>query len=312
MNWQHESLSLPTLSERPFDILNVIDSHDDLEGEERKEETNSLAPESVATSVISSVGEELDYEEKDIWSTTTPATTTFNTLSWDTLNTHFPSFAQTQLAKKHIGTPFITEAPKSVFEPVVASVSSGQAVDQSDLVKSLIQVLVGSPSIYFYWHRDEFQQRQSNMRILGVSAAAVQPVIKELLKFATQLEKLEKAALSCKNTTRFGMTGVAFGCCLAEFLINVQQQIILLFENEKDVTILKVHQYVYNLAAVTKQLCQLCCIDAPLEWVSYCVWVCEYFNSILNSKIVDERTKESCRTIWFLFTIWCRYYQHHL
>lgn len=269
MNWQQESLTLPTLSERPFDILNVIDSLTDQE-EEREEDQIAFSPvpESIATSVISSVAEEMDYEE-DIWSTTAPATTTFNTLSWDTLNSHFPSFAQTQLAKKHIGTPFITEAPRSVFEPVVASVSSGQAVHQADLVKSLIQVLVGSPSIYFYWHENKFQQRESNMRILGVSAAAIQPVIKELLTFATQLKKLEKAAISCKSTTRFGMTGVAFGCCLAEFIINVQQQIILLFENEDNVTILKVHQYVYNLAVVTKKLCQLCCIDVALEGVSF-------------------------------------------
>lgn len=290
MNWQHESLSLPTLSQRPFDILNVIDSLADQE-EEREEEriTSSPAPESVATSVISSEAEEMDYEEEeDIWSTTAPATTTFNTLSWDTLNSHFPSFAQTQLAKKHIGTPFITEAPTSVFEPVVASVSSGQAVHQADLVKSLIQVLVGSPSIYFYWHGNEFQQREPNMRILGVSAAAIQPVIKELLTFATQLKKLEKAALSSKCTTRYGMTGVAFGCCLAEFLINVQQQIILLFENEDNVTILKVHQYVYNLAMVTKKLCQLCCIDVALEGVSFSACkksVCRCMNLTTTPKL---------------------------
>lgn len=263
--WEHDPLSLQPLSDQPFDILNVITTATQQQTEE--------PPESVANSVISSQDHltDLDFEEheQDIWTSHEPTTTTLNTLSWDTHNIHFPSFSQTQLAKKHINTPFITEAPIQVFEPIIQSRNLGQQpVYEADLVKSLIQVLVGSPSIYFYWHNTiGFQMRRATMRLLGLSGATLQPMIKELLQFATLLNKLETAATHCKETTKhYGLIGVAMGCCLTEFHLFIQQQIISLFENEQHkVTILKMHQYVNNLVDITEKLCKLCCIGVDLN-----------------------------------------------
>lgn len=195
---------------------------------------------------------------EDMWTSDEPTPSAFNTLSWDTRNSHYPSYAQRKLAQKQIGTPFLTEAPQSFFEPLIQRVSRSNAVviHEIDLVKSLVQAIAGLPSIYFYWDAGQLKQHAS-VRILGVSTIALKPVFEEILLFGSRLQALEHVAQQCQsNPHRYGLVGVAFGCCLAELHINMQHTIVTALENV--FTILQVHQYIQNLSVVIEKTCQLC------------------------------------------------------
>lgn len=217
------------------------------------------------TTDTSGMEDNMEYEEDDIWTNNT-IPTTLNTLSWDTHNIHYPSFTQTQLAQKNIGTPFLTEAPTSLFEPVIQSRTNTEVkvVYESNLVKSLIQAMVGLPSIYFIWNHNRFEMLP--VRILGVSAVAIQPILKEVLLFGTRLRRIEHIAHMCRdNPERYGLIGLALSSCLSQLHVNMQYTLISVFEKEDHVTVLRLHQYVNDLSTLTKQLCDLCCVDSNLQ-----------------------------------------------
>lgn len=257
------------LSDQPFDMLRSI---------------NDLQPlpvaESVATTEASAM--EDDMEEDDVWTSYT-IPTTFNTLSWDTHNNHYPSFAQTRLAQKNIGTPFLTEAPTSLFDPVVQSRTDTKAkvIHEAQLVKSLIQAMVGLPSIYFIWNNNQFEM--SPVRILGVSTLAIQPVLKDMLLFGTRLRRLEHIAQTCRdNPERYGLTGLALSCCLSQLHVNIQYTLISVFEKEDHVTVLRLCEYVNDLSILTKKLCDICCIDATTQ-VKISPSIFSFFSHVFTS-----------------------------
>lgn len=203
----------------------------------------------------------MDYEQDDLWTSHTFATT-LNTLSWDTRSSHFPSLTQTQLAHRGIGTPFITESPTRLFDPIIQSQTI--AVDESQLVKSLIQAMVGLPSIYFQWRNNRFDMYP--VRVLGVGDRTVQPLLTDILRFATKLKRMERVAQTCHlYPQRYGLTGLAFASCLSQWHMNVQHAIVSVFENQH-ATLLKVFHYVHDLSFITDRLYQLCCIE-PEEQV---------------------------------------------
>lgn len=255
IRWQQHQFKLEPLSDQPFNMLHSITA----------ESKPMSVAESVTTTEASSMNDEMEYEQEDIWTNYT-IPTTLNTLSWDTHNNHYPSFAQTRLAQKNIGTPFLTEAPTSLFEPVIQSRTdmTVKVVYESQLVKSLIQVMVGLPSIYFIWNNNQFQMLP--VRILGVSATAIQPALKDILAFGTRLRRIDHVVQTCRdNPGRYGLTGLALSCCLSQLHVNMQYTLVSVFEKEDHVTVLRVHQYVNDLSTLTKKLCDLCCIDSTAQ-----------------------------------------------
>jgi hypothetical protein len=202
----------------------------------------------------------MEYDQHDdMWTNSGHAQTTTlnNTLSWDTQHSFYPSYAQSKLAKKNIGLPFLTEAPLNVFEPILALQSQSPVIHESDLVKSLIQAIVGLPSIYFYWQQNQFKMRAGeDLRILGVSTLAIKPILQQLLDFGTKLKVIEHIATTLNNNPeQYGSIGVSLGCCLSELHVHIQHAIISVFEKEQQaMTVLKVYQYVYQLISVTEKL----------------------------------------------------------
>lgn len=198
----------------------------------------------------------MEYEQDDLWTSYT-IPTTMNTLSWDAQNSHYPSLAQTKLAEKNIGTPFITEVPTCLFDSTIRSPSI--AVHESQLVKSLIQAMVGLPSVYFQWHNNQFHS--CPVRILGIGDKTIQRLLKDILNFATKLKRIEHVAQACHmNPERYGLTGLAFGSCLSQWHLNVQHAIFSLFENQEG-TLLKVHHYMSDLSFIIERLYELCSIQ---------------------------------------------------
>lgn len=208
---------------------------------------------------------------EDIWTldATMQYPTKFNTLSWDTRNSQFPSYEQTQLSERNIGTPFITEAPHCLFEPLIRRLqnpSNTIVVHEAELAKSLIQAIAGLPSIYFCWDQQQqtFKQRSTHFRILGVSTAAIQPVLEQVLLFGTHIKALEYLSQQCQlQPEKYGLTAVAFGCCLQELLMHIQQTMMSVFSDydPQSMTVLKVYYSIESLATVVEKLYRLCQIQ---------------------------------------------------
>jgi hypothetical protein len=148
----------------------------------------------------------------------------------------------------------LTEAPLSFFEPLLSR-SNTVVIHQIDLVKSLVQAVAGLPSIYFYWDTGKLKQH-AQIRTLGVTRTAIAPVLEQVLLFGSRLRALDHVAQQCQsNPHRYGLVGVAFGCCLAELHINMQYSIVSTLENAT--TVLQVHQYIQNLEVLVERMCQL-------------------------------------------------------
>ncbi|KAI7904572.1 Spc98 family-domain-containing protein [Cokeromyces recurvatus] len=252
-DWKEDQLRLKPLSSEPFDFLNLANEH--------SVNSNASSSSSTTTTTDISFQQGDDTEEEDIWTQQLSIPTTFNTLSWDTQNPHYPSYAQRELAQRNIGTPFITEAPLSFSETVVRSLlkeNTSVVVYESDLVKGLLQALAGLPSIYFYWDKDlMLKQREPHVRILGVSPNALDSILQDVLLFSSQLRALEYVAQQCQeNASEYGLTGIAFGCCLTELHLYLQHLIldVLLLPN---MTILRLHQSIQPLSMIVQRLCRL-------------------------------------------------------
>ncbi|KAG1147750.1 hypothetical protein G6F37_004292 [Rhizopus arrhizus] len=197
-----------------------------------------------------SIDMDLDNEEEsDIWTFEGESPACYGTLSWEALSSRFPTMSQIHLSKRQIGSAFLTEAPLDCFESVIKR-EDDVTVKEEQLVKSLVQAIVGRPSIYFSWDLKEkcFKSTRS-VRILGVSAASIQPIVDEILSFGGRMKAIEYVAKECQlNPRKYGLTGVAFACCLLELLLNIQNSLINMFEDMKyELTILKVYQYVHKI-----------------------------------------------------------------
>ncbi|KAG2234739.1 Spc98 family-domain-containing protein [Thamnidium elegans] len=254
VQWQQPQLD--SLSDQPFNILDCIPQ------QQHQQHQHDPIPVAESVTTASTYEEDMEYEQDDLWTSHT-FPTTLNTLSWDTRNSHFPSLPQTQLAHRNIGTPFITEAPTRLFDPIIQSQTI--TVAESQLVKSLIQAMVGLPSIYFQWRNNQFHMYP--VRVLGLGDKTIQPLLKDILKFATKLKRIERVAQTCHlYPHQYGLTGLAFASCLSQWHMNVQHAIVSVFENQQ-ATLLKVYHYVHDLSFITEQLYQLCCIE-PEEQMS--------------------------------------------
>jgi hypothetical protein len=253
-------------------------------------DTNASIDTTTTSSEHASIQQETEKmvtEEEDIWTCYKPTPSTFNTLSWDTRNAHYPSFAQTKLASRRIGTPFLTEAPQSFVEPLIQRLGGANAmvIHEMDLVRSLVQAIAGLPSIYFYWDAGKLKQH-AHVRTLGVSTAALTPVLEQVLLFGSRLGALEHVSQQCQsNPHRYGLVGVAFGCYLAELHINMQHTIVTALENAA--TVLQVHQYIQNLDVVVEKTCQLFKIEF-LNSGSHCIIP---FGAKLLNLLQEEITK---------------------
>ncbi|GAA5801842.1 hypothetical protein HPULCUR_007297 [Helicostylum pulchrum] len=251
VQWQKPQLD--SLSDQPFNILDCIS---------QQQQPDPIPVTESVTTASTYEEEDMDYEQDDLWiSHTIP--TTVNTLSWDTRSSHFPSLPQTQLAHRGIGTPFITEAHTRLFDPIIRSQTI--AVAESQLVKSLVQAMVGLPSIYFQWRHNQFHMYP--VRVLGLGDRTIQPLLTDILKFATKLKRIERVAQMCHlYPQQYGLTGLAFASCLSQWHMNVQHAIVSVFETQQ-ATLLKVFHYVHDLSFITDRVYQLCCIE-PEEQMS--------------------------------------------
>ncbi|KAG0749889.1 hypothetical protein G6F57_004047 [Rhizopus arrhizus] len=197
-----------------------------------------------------SIDMDLDNEEEsDIWTFEGESPACYGTLSWEALSSRFPTMSQIHLSKRQIGSAFLTEAPLDCFESVIKR-EDDVTVKEEQLVKSLVQAIVGRPSIYFSWDLKERCFKSTRpVRILGVSAASIQPIVDEILSFGGRMKAIEYVAKECQlNPRKYGLTGVAFACCLLELLLNIQNSLINMFEDMKyELTILKVYQYVHKI-----------------------------------------------------------------
>ncbi|KAG1310951.1 hypothetical protein G6F64_004176 [Rhizopus arrhizus] len=197
-----------------------------------------------------SIDMDLDNEEEsDIWTFEGESPACYGTLSWEALSSRFPTMSQIHLSKRQIGSAFLTEAPLDCFESVIKR-EDDVTVKEEQLVKSLVQAIVGRPSIYFSWDLKERCFKSTRpVRILGVSAASIQPIVNEILSFGGRMKAIEYVAKECQlNPRKYGLTGVAFACCLLELLLNIQNSLINMFEDMKyELTILKVYQYVHKI-----------------------------------------------------------------
>lgn len=275
------------LSDQPFDFLDTNASitsvttdsnstYTSLSQQQQQQQQQSQSQ----TQPLEQEHEDQDMEE-DIWTldATVQPPTKFNTLSWDTRNSQFPSYEQTQLSERNIGTPFITEAPHSLFEPLIRRIqdpSNTVVIYEAELVKSLIQAMAGLPSIYFCWDQQQqkFKQRSTHFRIIGVSTAAIQPVLEQVLLFGTRIKALEYVSQQCQlQPENYGLTGVAFGCCLQELLMHIQQTMMSVFSDNdpQSMTVLKVYYTVESLATVVEKLYRLCQIQQQQQHQQFIV-----------------------------------------
>ncbi|KAI9492982.1 hypothetical protein BDB00DRAFT_409852 [Zychaea mexicana] len=72
----------------------------------------------------------------------------------------------------------------------------------------------------------------------------------------------------CKHNRRYGLTGTAFACCLADLHLQIQHSLGTVFAVENDWTVLKVYHHVSTLANVVNRLAHLVHLDgvaAPVE-----------------------------------------------
>ncbi|OAD05229.1 hypothetical protein MUCCIDRAFT_80323 [Mucor lusitanicus CBS 277.49] len=275
-DWIHQQLQFQPLSDQPFDFLDAHASIGSVITDSNSTDTStSQQQQQQQPQGHSHIQQEHEYqdmdEEEDIWATdaTTHEPVKYNTLSWDTRSSHFPSYEQTQLADRNIGTPFITEVPHNLFEPLIRRLqdpSNTVLIHEAELVKGLIQAITGLPSIYFYWDQQQhvFKQRYTHYRILGVSASAIQPVLDQVLLFGTRIKGLELVAQQCQlQPEMYGLTGVAFGCCLQDLLMHIQQTTVSVFStgNHASMTVLKLYHSIQSLAILVDKLYGLCQIQ---------------------------------------------------
>ncbi|KAI9469024.1 MAG: Spc98 family-domain-containing protein [Benjaminiella poitrasii] len=255
--WKEEDqLRLRPLTSEPFSFLNsnVNESFIDSNASVTTTITTVSADASIQQDDV------IQEEENDMWTEPPLISTTFNTLSWDTQNSYYPSYAQHKLARKNVSTPFLTEAPQRFSETIIHSLKEDTTVVyESDLVKSLVQALNGLPSIYFYWDNCEMlKQRNPRLRILGVSLNALQPILEKVLLFSSQLRALESVAIECQdNAPKYGLTGTAFGCYLSELHLYLQHSIVnvlSLSDRNHPMTILKLYQYIQPLSVIVQKL----------------------------------------------------------
>ncbi|OBZ82800.1 hypothetical protein A0J61_09150 [Choanephora cucurbitarum] len=247
LGWQEKGLTLEPLPNIPFDILDHLDSP-------------HHAPSIPSVSTDHS-GPSQDDLSHDIWLDRSPSPTVFNTLSWDAHHTHYPSTAQIKLAQKQIGTPYLTESPLQLFEPLVERMDSrATVVLESRLAKGLVQAMVGIPSVYFGWEGQQLVPKIGHLRMIGVSHATVEPIIHALLLFGTRLRHLEQTAQHLQlQPERYGLTGVAFGCCLTELILSIQHIIVQALSDHA--TILSLHQSVHHVADIVDRVYGLCRLD---------------------------------------------------
>ncbi|KAL9552386.1 hypothetical protein MBANPS3_003797 [Mucor bainieri] len=273
-DWIHQQLQFQPLSDQPFDFLDahasigsvITDSAStDTSISQQLQQQQHQEPQGQSHLQQEHEYQDMD-EDEDIWTTDTTPHAPYNTLSWDTRNSHFPSYEQTQLADRNIGTPFITEVPRSLFEPLIRRLqdpSNTSVIQETELVKSLQQAITGLPSIYFYWDQQQhvFKERSTHYRLLGVSASAIQPVLDQVLLFGTHIKGLELVSQQCQlQPEKYGLTGVAFGCCLQDLLMHIQQTTVSVFStgNQGSMTVLKLYHSIQNLATVVDKLYGFC------------------------------------------------------
>ncbi|KAI7870637.1 Spc98 family-domain-containing protein [Spinellus fusiger] len=211
--------------------------------------------------------EEEDYVEENIWTTPLPTTPSY-TLSWERL-TQPPSSDRMFLAKQGIGTLFLTETPLHISEPIIKSLEQNSplstVVKEEQLVKGLVSALTGTPSACFRWDAatHTFQPRKLHFCLLGVSPDLLENAISTLLTLGAHLKRLDEIAQVCKsNPSRYGLVGMAFGCCIADICLHIHQAILSLPELP---TVLQLCHFTEGFSLVIKRLAYLCHIDRPIE-----------------------------------------------
>ncbi|KAI8378405.1 Spc98 family-domain-containing protein [Blakeslea trispora] len=248
LDWQEKGLALDPLPNIPFDILNCIDL------------PSPSDPDPSVSTDRSSVSIQEDHSH-DIWLDRPPSPTVFNTLSWDTYHSRYPSAAQTRLAEKRACTPYLTEIPLELFEPLVERMDyRATVVLESKLAKGLVQAMVGIPSVYFSWDGRQLVPSIHHVRIIGVTHTTIEPIISSLLLFGTRMKRLEQIAQQLQlQPEQYGLTGVAFGCCLTELILSIQHTIVQALSEHA--TILSIHQSVQPIADIVSRMYELCQID---------------------------------------------------
>ncbi|KAI8994524.1 Spc98 family-domain-containing protein [Pilobolus umbonatus] len=256
--YTEQPFKLKVLSDQPFDLLSTVSL--------LKHHDNTDMNQSAGSVTTASVSDRM--EDDDIWTQSVTPPTSFSTLSWDTH--HCYSISKNLDSEEYIGSPFLTEIPIPCFESITRTQSPIESIviKEEHLARSLLHAIIGLPSLYFDWNQDShtFETRLPFLRILGVSASAIQPIITKLLLVGTQLKLIEDIGNQCRcNPSRYGSIGVAFGCCMLELHINILDKIITVFDEMKDLSILKVYHHIHTISAVIDKLAQLCHINGISE-----------------------------------------------
>lgn len=134
-------------------------------------------------------------EEYDEWSSEKPVPIYHKSLSWDNFNS---SSFRHQSTK----TPFLTEASLDCFESILET-TGYITVKERPLVISLIQAILGLPSIYFTWDSKlKCFKSVRPLRISGVTAPSIQPIIDSILTFGSHMKAIEYVAKQCQLNPR--------------------------------------------------------------------------------------------------------------
>ncbi|ORE05475.1 hypothetical protein BCV72DRAFT_139668 [Rhizopus microsporus var. microsporus] len=138
---------------------------------------------------------EEEEEECDEWSSEKPVPVYYKSLSWDNFNS-------SSFRHQPMKTPFLTEAPLDCFESILDA-TGYITVKERPLVISLIQAILGLPSIYFTWDSKlKCFKSVRSLRISGVTASSIQPIIDSILTFGSHMKAIEFVAKQCQLNPR--------------------------------------------------------------------------------------------------------------
>ncbi|KAI8048388.1 Spc98 family-domain-containing protein [Syncephalis plumigaleata] len=147
-------------------------------------------------------------------------------LSWDKHDSIDPA---TSIYLTELGTSGFEAIYSWQFESTYSPDTSGRLVEFDTLVQGIFCLLQGRKSRLFVWNEEqlEFQLTMNNLRIVGYGSASLAGIIEQIRKFGTILCRLEHVANICRNKPElYGMTGVAFGTALDDYLSFVKQALV--------------------------------------------------------------------------------------
>ncbi|CAO3628022.1 unnamed protein product [Cunninghamella blakesleeana] len=133
-------------------------------------------------------------------------------------------------------------------------------IEHDRLIKDVIYLLVGSPSLCFRWYEPSFILRRSNIRLRYITPAAIKIIIDDMLLFGTIMKNLENTVQQIKlYPENYGAICVSFASCLSDLLIHLQYTILSIFpiSNASKIQLKEIHHRMEVFFMLLKQLNQI-------------------------------------------------------